>query len=324
MIKVGILGCAHVHASGYARHLASGQLDARVVAVYDSDRERARRFAAQFGIRVSNDPELLCKEVDAVVVTSEHVRYPELVAVATAAGRPTLCEKPLGVSVEAAASLRNNGGWISVAFPVRYTHQVRAAKQRIDSGSLGTLLAMSGVNHGSFPGSFFGTRSLSGGGAIVDHVVHLADALCYLTGCEYRSVYAEAGRFRPVGDVEDCAQVVATTTDGAWVSIDPSWSRPKGMPGANDLVMTLWFEGGRVVIDGFARRGSMTREGGGIQYRGYGAGMDALMLADWVDAIVEDRPPPIPAVEGWRATEVALAAAISAASGKVVELPLTR
>lgn len=321
MITVGMLGCAHVHAKAYAGLLVSGQLGARLVAVYDPEHERAVRFADGFGISVFDDPEVLCKGVDAVVVTSEHVRYPELVRAAATVGRPILCEKPLGASAEAAASLMAQSGWLSVAFPVRYVHQVRAAKIQIERAELGPLLATSAVNHGSFPGHFFGNRSLSGGGAIIDHVVHVADALRYLTGCEYRSVYAEAGRFRSVGDVEDCAQVVATTDGGAWVSIDPSWSRPQGMLGANDLAMTLWFEGGRVAIDAFARRGTVVREGGESEHRGYGSSMDALMLADWVSAIVEGRPPPVPALDGWKATEVALAAAASASSGLVVDLP---
>lgn len=321
-MRVGILGCAHVHAAGYARHLMTGDLGARLVSVYDPTRALAEGFAREFGLSVAEQPEALCETVDAAIVTSEHVRYPAMVAAAAAAGLPVLCEKPLGISVEAAAALLGSGAWLSVAFPVRYTHQVRAAKGKIAGGEFGQLMAMSGVNHGSFPGRFFGTRSLSGGGAIVDHVVHIADTLRFLTGCQYKTVYAEAGRFRQVGDVEDCAQVIATTTDGAWISIDPSWSRPHGMAGANDFVMTLWFERGRVVIDGFARHATVVGEGGAVVHRGYGASMDSLMLAEWVSAIKDDRPPPVPALDGWKATELALAAAASSESGQVVTLPL--
>lgn len=323
MIRVGMLGCAHVHAAGYAEHLVRDDLGAHLVTVWDAKRQRAQSFAAGLGIAVADDPGSLCAAVDAVIVTSEHVHYPALVAAAAEASLPILCEKPLGVSPESSAALLSNGAWLSVAFPVRYSHQVQAARMQIADGRMGRLLAMSGVNHGSFPGQFFGTRSLSGGGAITDHVVHIADCLRYLTGCEYASVYAEAGRFRPVGDVEDCAQVVATTTAGAWASIDPSWSRPRGMAGANDLVMTMWFEHGRVVVDGFARHGILTAEGGAVSHTPYGTGMDSLMLADWVTAIEEDRAPPVPAMDGWKATEVALAASVSADSAEVVALPLT-
>ncbi|MFE5754674.1 hypothetical protein ACFQ7M_36155 [Streptomyces massasporeus] len=115
-------------------------------------------------------------------------------------------------------------------------------------GSLSALGAMS-RNHATFPGGFFGTQSESGSGALIDDAVHLADALRGLTGYEYRNFCAEAGSYSRVGDVEDAEQVVVTTTGGARASIDPSWSHPVSMSGANDLVMALGFENDRFSID---------------------------------------------------------------------------
>jgi myo-inositol 2-dehydrogenase/D-chiro-inositol 1-dehydrogenase len=320
MIDVGFLGCAHVHAEAYLAELDGAELDGRAVAVFDHDLERARSFASGRDLTVAAGAEELCRKVDAAIVTSEHVRYPELVAVAAATGTPVLCEKPLGTTVEAAAAILGSGAWLSVAFPVRYARPVAETKAAIDRGELGRLLAMSGVNHAAFPGRFFGARADAGGGAILDHVVHLADALRWLTGCEYASVYAEASNLRNVGDVEDSAQVIARTHDGAWVSIDPSWSRPAGMAGANDFVMTLWFEHGYLTVDAFARRGTVVGDGGRVRHEPYGVGMNAALLADWLAAIRAGAPPPIPMEDGWKATELALAALASAETGKVVEL----
>lgn len=320
MIRVGMLGVAHVHAAGYAERLRSGELGARVVAVFDAEAARARSFAERFDLTVYPDPAALCQQVDAVIVTGEHVAYPELVAVAAAAGRPILCEKPLGVTEVASRQLLEHSGWLSVAFPVRYAEAMVAARRQIEQGRLGRLLAMSGTNHGAFPGGFFGERARSGGGALIDHVVHVADALRWLTGCEYQTVYAEAGRFRDVGDVEDCAQVVATTTEGAWASIDPSWSRPPGMAGANDLVMTLWFEHGQLRLDAFAPRADLVTGDGRMSHQGYGTDMDTDMLRSWVTAVAAGASPPVPALDGWKATQVALAAAESARTHQVVTL----
>ncbi len=119
--------------------------------------------------------------------------------------------------------------------------------------------------------------------------VHLADALRYLTGCEFATVLAESGRFFEVGDVEDCAQLVATTTRGAWASIDSSWSRPQGMPGANDFEMTMWFERGEVRLDGFARHATRFSPGGVVELVEYGRSMNAQMLADFVRAVAHRR-----------------------------------
>jgi predicted dehydrogenase len=319
MIRIGFLGCAHVHAPVYRDELRVSPRG-RVTAVFDHDRARAAAFAAPDGLTVAETAEHLCSLVDAVVITGEHAAYPELVATAAAAGVPVLCEKPLGVTAEAAAAILGSGAWLSVAFPVRYAHPVRQAKAEIARGNLGRLLAMSGTNHGSFPGGFFGSRAAAGGGALIDHVVHVADALRWLTGCEYQAVYAEAGRFAAVGDVEDAGQVTVTTTEGAWATIDPSWSRPAGMPGANDLVMTLWFEHGHLTVDAFARHASLARADGTLAELPYGRGMDAGLLDDWLRAIESGAPPPVPAADGWKATEVALAALRSADEGRVIPL----
>ena len=319
MIRVGFLGCAHVHAEAYLHELPADQ--AKAVAVFDYDAERARAFADPRALAVASSPEHLCELADAVIVTSEHVHFPELIRTASRCGTPALCEKPLGISVESARAILESEAWASVAFPVRYAAPIRRAKSVIDGGGLGRLLAMSGTNHGAFPGGFFGDKRLSGGGALIDHVVHLADALRWLTGCEVATVYAEASHDRGVGDVEDAALVALTTVDGAWAGIDPSWSRPDGMAGANDLQMTLWFEHGLLEIDAFARHGVLVRPGGSIEHLPYGTGMDAALLSDWLTAIAAGAPPPIPLHDGWKATEVALAALESAATGMAIRLP---
>lgn len=320
MIRVGVLGCAHVHAASYVEALRGGDLGGRAVAVFDHDARRGAAFAGAHGLEVAADAESLCRRVDAVVVAGENVETAAMVEVAAAAGKPVLCEKPLGATVEDCRRLAASAAWLSVAFPVRYAPAVARARHLLAGGAHGRLLAMSGVNHGAFPGGFFGTKAFSGGGAIIDHVVHLADTLRFLTGVEYATVYAEAGRYRDVGDVEDCAQLLATTTGGAHVSIDPSWSRPNGMPGANDFVMSAWFERGKVTIDAFARRAVMIGADGRLRYAAYGEDMNTAMLRDVLSAISEDRPPPVAAEDGAKATALALGALRSSETGRVVDV----
>lgn len=319
-LRVGFLGVAHVHAAGYAGLLRGVDLGARPTAVFDSDPALAAAFGATYDLEVVHDPGQLCRSVDAVVVTAEHARLAPLARVAVDHGRPVLIEKPLGASLADAREVAGLAGWVSVAFPVRYAPSVRVATARFHSGELGRLMAAVGVNRGSFPGGFFGHRALSGGGAIVDHVVHLTDALQFITGCRYDTVYAEAGRLRAIGDVEDAAAVVATTTDGAWVSIDPSWSHPAGMAGANDCALEIWCEAARLKVDAFARHAELVDEKGLLHHLGYGPSIDQLMLADFVAALRTDRPPPVPAEAGLRAAEVAFGAAEAADTGAVVRI----
>ncbi|KAB1143472.1 hypothetical protein F7R91_25225 [Streptomyces luteolifulvus] len=150
---------------------------------------------------------------------------------------------------------------------------------------------MSRTNHGTFPGGFFGTHSESGSGVLIDDAVHLADALRGLTEYEYRTFRAEAGSHSRVGDVEDAEQVVVTTTGGAWASIDPSWSHPVSMSGANDLVIALGFENDRFSIDAFAGHGSLVDEDGAVTHLPYGQSTDAEPLDDWLAIRLGSAPP---------------------------------
>ncbi|MDA8297290.1 MAG: Gfo/Idh/MocA family oxidoreductase [Actinomycetota bacterium] len=324
MMRVGLLGCAHVHAAHYVAALRAGDIGARAVALYDPDSEQAAAFAAAHGLERATDAASLCGAVDAVIVVSEHSRYVEMVQSAARAGLPVLCEKPFGASLGDLRTLLATDVWCSVAFPMRYAPPLVRAKAMIEQGGLGELVAMSGTNRGSYPGGFFGDRARSGGGALIDHVVHVADALYVLSGLEYETVYAEAGRFRNVGDVEDVAQVLATTTSGAFASIDSSWSRPAAMPGGLDFQMTLWFERATLHLDGMARRGLVVAADGSIDYEEYGRGVNEAMLSAWVRAIESGAAPPIPALDGARATELALGALRSAETGRVVDLAALR
>src|SRR5207253_1997996 len=141
-------------------------------------------------------------------------------------------------------------------------------------------------------------RALAGGGSLLDHVVHLADALRGIGGAEYSSGLADAGQASDP-EVEDVAQVVAVTTADAWLTIDASWSRPQGMVGGIDFLMQLWFEQGRVEIDAFARHAEIVRPGGAVEHLAYGRGIDSSLLQDWLRAIRDGASPPVPAEDGW-------------------------
>ena len=79
-----------------------------------------------------------------------------------------------------------NGVLLQTAFPVRYNTTVVRAKQMIDEGKLGRILAMKGTNRGRNPGGWFVDPELSGGGAVIDHTVHVADIMRWITGAEVR------------------------------------------------------------------------------------------------------------------------------------------
>lgn len=93
VIGLGVMGAEH------ARTLAHATRGAHLAATCDPD--PARRVD---GARVFTDPHALIAAVDAVVIASPDATHADLALACLAAGKPVLCEKPLGAT--AAEALR--------------------------------------------------------------------------------------------------------------------------------------------------------------------------------------------------------------------------
>ena len=199
MIRFGIAGFG-LHA---VRRLMPGFALARnckVVALSRRDSHKAREAAAQYSIpHVFASTEELCRcpEVDAVLVATPNACHLQDVLTAVAAGRPVLCEKPMGMDagecrrmVEAA---RNAGVLLGVAQVFRFAESTARFRERIAAGDIGRPIfaraefSYSGAGHAR---SWLNNRSMAGGGPIADVGVHCIDALRYLLQDEPRLVSA--------------------------------------------------------------------------------------------------------------------------------------
>ncbi len=188
------------HARAFSRHPAF-----RLAGGVDPDADCRHRFEAGYGVPGFTDIGAAMRELspDVVVVATPTVLHLQTVMVVLAAGRPRamLCEKPLATSVADAVAIveacRAAGVHLMTAFPSRTSSVVEALAASIRAGEVGELVAFEGVNSGEMPdvhGAWFVDPELAGGGAVTDHVVHLADLYRWLTGSEVREVYAVANR----------------------------------------------------------------------------------------------------------------------------------
>jgi predicted dehydrogenase len=159
----------------------------------------------------------------------------------------------------------------------------------------------------------------------MDHTVHAADAIRWLLADEFTRVQAELGSFIYGLDVEDCGVLTCDLAGGAFASIDCSWSRPKTFPTWGGVTLHVVGEKATVDIDVF--RQALTHyddTGGRTRLLGWGDDLTARMVADFVDAILAERPVPIDGEDGLRALEVAIAAYRSSESGRPVAITAIR
>jgi len=325
-LKIAILSAAHLHADSYAaalRDLAGVTL----AVLWDNDAARGHEKAGEYGTEFEPDLDAALNECDAVIICSENIRHRELTERAAAAGKHVLCEKPLATTVENARAMIETcaqaGVLLGTAFPVRHSGPAFQMRDAISSGALGSVLMIRGANRGTNPGGWFVDPALSGGGAVTDHTVHIADLIRFVTGEEITSVYAEADtHFYPDLGVEDCGLLMMGLSGGGFASLDPSWSRPnKAYPSWGDVRMQLTGTGGVATFDYTAQHTELYAN---ARVRAaempWGDDGDQLMVADFVAAVRENRSPLASGEDGLRAVEVVAAAYESLRTGCSVEV----
>ncbi|NLJ26186.1 MAG: Gfo/Idh/MocA family oxidoreductase [Firmicutes bacterium] len=326
-MKLGIMSFAHMHAYSYGdviRQLSGVEL----VGVADLDQERGKQAADQLGTTYySSYEELLKTKIDGVIITAANRDHRELTEMAAAAGKHILCEKPIATTLEDARAMekvtREAGVKFQMAFPCRYIPAVHRLKAQYDSGSLGRLLAIRSTNHGRMPGGFFIDPEAAGGGAVIDHTVHLVDLVRWVFQTEFREVYCEMDRSFHDIPTEDCGLLTLELANGAFMTLDPSWSRPDCFYTWGDLYMQV--VGTEMVTEVDMMRQSLERisfDRPNYQWEFWGANSDYYLVKEFVESFREDREPSITAQDGIRALEVALGAYESARTGRPVKIGL--
>ena len=311
-LRVGLISFAHVHAPGLARTLSALE-NVEFSGVYDDDRDRGRAAASQHGARWHDTLDALLGASDAVVIASTNVEHRRYTEAAASRRVHVLSEKPLATTIADAramiAACRAAGVQLGVAFPVRSSPAVMGLRDGIASGSLGRIRAVRATNPGQYPGLWFGDRAAAGGGSVMDHTVHAADAIRWLLGDEVTRVYAEIGSFIYGLPVEDCGIVTLDLASGAFASIDCSWSRPKTFPTWGGVTFHVVGDSATVDVDVF--RQALTHYDdttGRTSLVGWGDDLTSRMVGGFVDAILAKRPVPIDGEAGLRALEVVVAA----------------
>ncbi len=313
-LKIGMMSFAHMHAYSYAHSVVS-RPDTELVGIADHDLNRAGNMAKTFETRAFESYEALLAHpgLEAVVIASENVKHRELAEMAARAGKHILCEKPLATSIEDAEAMiavcKTAGVQLMTAFPCRYSPVVERMKSVVDSGVAGKILAFRGTNRGRNPGGWFIDKTLSGGGAMMDHTVHVTDLMRWILQDEVKEVYAEISNGISHEAFDDVAFLSMSFVKGAFGTLDASWSRPKSYPTWGDVTIDLITEKGTLTMDMFSQNLVLYSDiSNSVSWQNWGGNIDDGLVGAFANAILGERQVPITGEDGLRAAEVALAA----------------
>ncbi len=324
-MKIGIISFAHMHAQAYAHYL-SEHPDVELTAVWDEDVSRGSDMAEKYTCEYYSDLHVFLQtDIEAVVICSENVKHKEHIFAAAHEKKHILCEKPIATEIEDAKEIiavcKEEGVRLQVAYPVRFSLVIQKVKHMIQSNELGEVLAINGTNHGQMPGGWFIDKKLSGGGAAIDHIVHLMDIIRWILKDEVSTIYAELDtRFHEV-DVEDCGIVTLQLESGVIVSIDPSWSRPNTFPTWGDVTLEIIGTKGNLSIDVFKQHALLYDDTNKkVQQLPWYSDMNQGLIHDFISCLKEGSSPSITGEDGLRTLEVVQAAYQSADTNQVVTL----
>lgn len=323
-VRIGFLSSAHMHAWGYASGVCKNG-EAEMAGIWDAEKDRASAFSRQFDTKLFAKEEELFDACDAVVICSENKRHVGDIEAAASAGKHILCEKPLVTSVEEKdkvfSAVKNAGVQLMTAFPCRYSPAFVRLNERLQNGEIGEIVGICATNRGRCPWGWFVQRELSGGGAMIDHTVHVADLFRVLLGKEPITVQAFSGSRMYGQSWEDTAMLTLEFPGRIFATLDSSWSRPKSYKTWGDVTMNVVGEKGVIELNMFAQAFDVySEETPNHRITGYGSDLDSALIADFIRCIRDDLPVPISMEDGWKAVQVALAGYKSAKSGQPVAI----
>lgn len=324
-MKIGMMSFAHMHAYSYAEGLKNIP-NVELVGIYDDNVERGQVVAENYNtIHYSDQADFLSQEMDAVIICSENNRHKEMFLNAAKAKKHILCEKPIATNLDDATEMiqvcEDNNVTLQIAYPVRFSSPIKELKEMIDKGELGDIVAFRSTNRGQNPGGWFIDEEQSGGGAVLDHTVHMLDIMRWYLNEEVTEVRAFVDSYFHDVDIDDAGILTFEFKNGVIASHDASWSRFTEYPTWGDATIEVIGTKQTVKVDAFKEHFRMFGSGSkSLEHVFFGNDMDYGLILDFVNCVKEGKEPSITGYDGLKSLEVSLAAYQSSELKRAIKL----
>jgi predicted dehydrogenase len=332
MVRVALLGMAHVHARGYAENVQKNA-DAQITCVWDDDPERGRPAAEQYGAPfVASLQEAVSRaDVDGVVINAPTNQHPEVIGAALDARKHVFTEKALTIRTrdadELVAKVRQSGVKFMISLPSRTRSETLFMRKALDDGLLGNVTFMRArIAHSAaldrwFSGgsAWFGDAEMAGGGSLFDLGCHTVDVMRWFLG-EPESVSAMTTNFAKAYDIDDQCVALIRFKSGALGVLDVSWVHRAG-PNTTEIFGTEGFVGNGYPGVGLhlqSRKLSMGDFEGVVLPRSLPKALPSP-LEQWINAVERNEPMTITVEDGRNLTQLLEGIYTSAREGREVK-----
>lgn len=280
-------------------------------------------------------------DLELVAIATDSGVHAEIALFCINKGLNVIIEKPMAMSMKDADAIveaaEKNNVKVSVCHQNRFNVAVQKTRKALETGRFGK------ISHGSinvrwnrgkqyYDQALWRGKWASDGGCLFNQCIHGIDLLRWMMGEQIDSIYAVTKRqFHDYIECEDLGTAIIKFSNGAVGTVEGTVNvYPQNL----EETLYIFGQTGTVKIGGkstnnidvwnFADETKEDEKNKGLEEQTsnvYGNGHISL-YADVIDAIENDRPVYINAIEGRNAVETVLAIYESAATGKPVKLPL--
>ncbi len=254
MNKFAIIGCGHI--SLY--HAECIATSAQLLAVCDTNTEKAQTLARQFNCKPYFSIDLMLKEesdVDIVVICTPNGFHAEHAIKSLQAGRHVLCENPLCITSAAAWQIieteKFSAKKLFVVNASRYIPLLQNLKKLIDDNLLGAIYNFQLNCFNNRPTAYYTEwrgKKFPGGGTLYTEYSHYVDVLLWLFGntAEIKGFVANAAH-KGVIEFEDTGTVAVKMQNDILGTIN--WSA-NAMEKNEEIRLAIITEKGSISIGG--------------------------------------------------------------------------
>jgi predicted dehydrogenase len=347
-IRIGIIGMGNM-GKFHADYLLAGKVSrASLTAVCSTSPQRLEGYKAK-GVQIFDNIKSLVGSgaIDALVVATPHPQHPAQGQAAFDAGLHLMVEKPIASHKADAERLiahaqKHPKQIFAAMFQLRTEPRYLKIRKLIQSGELGDIIRLNWIITDWYrteayyaSGGWRATWKGEGGGVLLNQCLHQLDTLQWLVGMPSRvRGFCQIGRFHNI-EVEDNVSIHLEWGNGATGVFVSSTGEA---PGTNrfEIVGTR----GKVVLENnrvvFTRNEADMIEFSRATKTGFAkpevwnveipienaTAPHALLMQNFVDAILDGVPLLVPGAEGIHSVELANVMLYSSLIGQTVELPM--
>jgi len=206
---IGIIGAGNFTSAMIVPAL--NKLGAKMKYIVSSRGLSGTTLAKKYGIANSTtDMNLVFedKEVDAVVITTQHHQHCEHVVKSIKAQKHVFVEKPLALTYQELSQIEeayhNANISLTVGFNRRFSPLIQKAKSALGNANQ-AINVIANMNAGFIPQDHWVQDMERGGGRIIGEACHYIDLISFLTASEVESVVMNAQGTSPQNNTDNCS-----------------------------------------------------------------------------------------------------------------------